>query len=115
MNFGKEVQAGKSRTDADRFRHFRGPSRDMKEYTLLADRFGKTAFSKAHLFVLQYYTTEAEMENRGADFFETFGEIDGERRAPTQEVVFFEAQDGCKGTPCPVYTQQDQFLQSDSG
>lgn len=62
-------------------------------------RWGAGVTTKAHRFTLQLYTVDSQSEgqNSGSQFFEMFEGA----KPPTSKVVFFEAEDGCKGTPTP--------------
>lgn len=60
-------------------------------------RWGTGVTTKAHRFVLQMYTAQSQKNSPG-HFFEMFPN----EHPPTADVVFFEAEDGCKGTPTPI-------------
>ncbi|CAD7922276.1 unnamed protein product, partial [Amoebophrya sp. A25] len=69
-------------------------------YPELTKDFGERAYSKAHRFVLKMYDINKDESCRKfeAAFFETFPK----RKPPSDKVVFLEAEDGCRGTPCPA-------------
>merc|ERR1712062_718515 len=54
---------------------------------------------KAHRFALQLYSADSQSEasRPGTLYFEMFPG----NQPPTTNVVFLEAEDGCKGTPTP--------------
>jgi len=72
------------------------------------ERWGSAVTTKAHRFVLQMYTAESQKEakNPGSQFFEKFPQ----GAPPTSQVVFLEAEDGCKGTPTPGGPEQALLL-----
>mmetsp|Transcript_126258 Transcript_126258/g.246230 ORF Transcript_126258/g.246230 Transcript_126258/m.246230 type:complete len:280 (+) Transcript_126258:3-842(+) len=97
--FWKAIQKdGQTVGAADRFRQFRDDIAGKLDGTF-KQRWGAAVTTKAHRFALQMYTSASQNDagNPGALFFEMFPE----RAPPTTEVVFFEAEDGCKGTPTP--------------
>jgi hypothetical protein len=63
------------------------------------ERWGAGVTTKAHRFALQMYTSASQSDdsNPGARFFEKFPKS----IPPTTEVLFFETEDGFKGTPTP--------------
>lgn len=89
---------GESVGDADGLRQFRDDIASKIGGTF-KERWGSAVTTKAHRFALQMYTAESQSEarNAGGRFFEMFPG----GRPPTDQVVFFEAEDGCKGTPTP--------------
>ena len=50
--------------------------------------------------------SQSEAKNPGSQFFEKFPQ----GSPPTSQVVFLEAEDGCKGTPTPGGTEQPSQL-----
>jgi len=115
--FWEEIeQEGKPVPVADEVRSFRHGVAALLGGTF-EQRWGANVVTKAHRFVMQLYTAESQTEanNPGGHFFEMFPE----NRPPTRQVVFFEAEDGCKGTPTPIvqtditsdFTQSGAFLE----
>jgi len=92
---------------ADQVRQFRQNIADELGGTFLA-RWGSGVTTKAHRFVFQMYTADSQSEakNPGSHFFEKFPQ----GSPPTTQVVFVEAEDGCKGTPTPGGTEQPSQL-----
>jgi len=88
-------QQGMSVAAADELRQFRHDVSSKLGGTFM-QRWGTQISTKAHRFALQMYT--ADSQNPAGLFFEKF--LGG--RPPTTQVIFFEAEDGCKGTPTPV-------------
>eukprot|EP00931_Biecheleriopsis_adriatica_P085734 TRINITY_DN60555_c0_g1_i1.p1 TRINITY_DN60555_c0_g1~~TRINITY_DN60555_c0_g1_i1.p1 ORF type:complete len:357 (-),score=54.35 TRINITY_DN60555_c0_g1_i1:12-1043(-) len=90
---------GQSVAAADGLRSFRKNIASQIGKTFM-QRWGTQITTKAHRFTLQMYNAETQNEanNPGGLFFETFPN----GMPPTAEVVFFEAEDGCKGTPMPA-------------
>ncbi|CAD7956141.1 unnamed protein product [Amoebophrya sp. A120] len=74
-----------------------------RPYPGLYRDFGSNAYSKAHRFVLRLYDTEAEWKKALTEgkVFEKFGDYP-KKRPETREIVYLEAEDGCKGTPSPI-------------
>lgn len=83
---------------ADSLRQFRSSVASEVGGTFEA-RWGSSVTTKAHRFALQMYSAESQSEqnNPGGRFFEMFPND----LPPTTQVVYFEAEDGCKGTPSP--------------
>lgn len=108
-NFWKAIaQDGQSVGVADgAARHFRTNIATELGGTF-KQRWGSGVTTKAHRFALQMYTAESQGEanNPGGRFFEMFAQ----GMPPTRQVVFVEAEDGCKGTPTPVPQQTSLLL-----
>lgn len=94
-------QEGRSVAEADQVRQFRQDVGSQLGGTFM-QRWGPQIATKAHRFALQMYTIDSQNDasNPSALFFEMFPA----RQPPTAQVVFFEAEDGCKGTPTPTST-----------
>merc|ERR1711879_603602 len=91
-------QEGKSVAEADGLRQFRHDVGAQLGGSFM-QRWGPQIATLAHRFALQMYTAASQdaASNPGAQFFEMFPGA----MPPTAQVVFFEAEDGCKGTPTP--------------
>lgn len=99
FQFWKAIQQdGETVGAADMLRQFREDVGGKLGGTF-KQRWGAGVTTKAHRFALQMYTSasQANNANPGALFFEMFPN----GAPPTTQVVFFEAEDGCKGTPTP--------------
>lgn len=97
-NFSKAILEGMPVVTADQaYRHFR---REVAP-TLGSDfkkQYGAGITTKAHRFALQMYSASSPQVNQPEDqYFEMFPGA----KPPTENVMFLEAEDGCKGTPSP--------------
>lgn len=101
-------QEGKSVGEADALRQFRHDVGSQLGGTFM-QRWGQRPVTKAHRFALQMYTAESQSEanNPGGLFFEMFPA----GKPPTAQVVFFEAEDGCKGTPTPANKEASMLFE----
>jgi hypothetical protein len=99
FEFWKAIQQdGESVGAADGLRQFRNNIAEKIGGTF-KQRWGPGVTTKAHRFALQMYAAASQSDNanQGALFFEKFPS----GHPPTTDVIFFEAEDGCKGTPTP--------------
>lgn len=96
--FGNAILNGMSVGAADQYRQFRkgvAPALGSD----FVNQFGAGVTTKAHRFALQMYSADSQSEAHepGSFYFEMFSG----GKPPTANVLFLEAEDGCKGTPTP--------------